>query len=397
MDAPTVKSLELVANRRNGSKTGSLLQALDATKTPMGARLLRGQLISPLSDTEQIEARLTAVGELHDNDRLLESCAKDLQRFPDVDHIASRFASLPKRFDLRELRAEVEAIRGLRQAIAQTGALLADVEPLSSELWTAHVVALKQAHEAFASLAKQIDECVVADAPAGLAGNINNGAGNQRNLQDIFCIKADVNGLLDAARCAYVCTVRDMEALVEGYRVAHGVDCELVKSSSRGYHLSVPRQREHAIPGFFVQAVRQKRVVLCTTPELASLNNRQARVEEEILKLTVLHLARIRDAVVQLLPHLVKLSDAVALVDVLAGFAALARERGYVRPQIGRTLALKQSRHPVVELRSSFTPNDVHFKLGQRLAVVTGPNCVGKSTFLCRALCRCPSPGLHAR
>jgi len=206
-------------------------------------------------------------------------------------------------------------------------------------------------------------------------------------LQDIFCIKADANGLLDAARCAYVCTVRDMEALVESYRVAHGVDCELVKSSSRGYHLSVPRQREDAIPGFFVQAVRQKRVVLCTTPELASLNNRQARVEEEVLKLTVLHLARIRDAVVQLLTHLVTLSDAVALVDVLVGFATLARERGYVRPQVGRTLALVQSRHPVVELRASFTPNNAHFKLGQRLAIVTGPNCVGTSTFLCRALC----------
>ena len=108
------------------------------------------------------------------------------------------------------------------------------------------------------------------------------------------------------------------------------------------------------IPSLFVQAVRHKRTILCTTPELASLNNRQARVEEEILKLTVLQLSKIRDAIVLTLPSLIKLSDAIALIDTLVAFASISSERNYVRPQLGRPLMLTASRHPVVCF--SFTP-----------------------------------------
>ena len=115
MDAQTIKSLELVANRRTGSKAGSLLHALDDTKTPMGARMLRGQLISPLSDTEQINLRLLAVAEMVANDDPRDLARADLARFPDLDRIAARFTLVPKRFDSRELRAEIEAVRGLRQ------------------------------------------------------------------------------------------------------------------------------------------------------------------------------------------------------------------------------------------------------------------------------------------
>jgi len=119
MDAQTIKSLELVANRRTGSKLGSLLQILDVTKTCVGARFLRGQLISPLSDLDQIELRLTAVSEMAENPDCRNLVQNDLARFPDLDRIATRFAVLPKRFDVRELRAEIEAVRGLRQAISQ--------------------------------------------------------------------------------------------------------------------------------------------------------------------------------------------------------------------------------------------------------------------------------------
>ena len=112
------------------------------------------------------------------------------------------------------------------------------MSPMEAEIWVAQLDIVKQARESFSALAADIDACICG-GPSESSRSVH--------LQDVFCIKAEANGLLDAARCAYVCTVRDMETLVERYRAEHNLDCELIRSATRGYHLSVSRSQESKV------------------------------------------------------------------------------------------------------------------------------------------------------
>jgi len=383
MDSSTIKALELIVNRRTGGKEATLFSVLKKTKTHMGTRLLRGQIISPPANVHVINGRLDAVQECVDHASTgmfsFEHARDALSRMSDLDKLCSKFSNEPKRFTVRELKSEIEAVLDVRAFGNELNILVEAIGPLETTFWKAAYGSLAAEQETFSRLAEVIDQVTSPQVTSSKSDH---------HLQDIFCVKADVDGLLDVARIAYVQVVKEMEALIDQLREATGLaKLELKRTTGRGYHLSVPRGLESRLPPYFVQAVRYRKSILCTTTELASLNNRQARLETEILALTVARLRPVRACITEAFGNMLKVSEVVAMVDMILGFAELSQQGRYVRPKVAEKLdgeiRMMQVRHPVVEtVIDDFEPRDVCLGHGQRLLVVTGENCAGKTTLL---------------
>ncbi|KAH9261162.1 hypothetical protein BASA81_000866 [Batrachochytrium salamandrivorans] len=388
MDLTTIKSLELVANRKTGGREGSLLSVLKHTRTAMGGRLLRGQLISPPALLESIQGRLDAVEEivLVNGDTGSEETAQQVQtaqaalgRMCDLDKLCSRFSLEPKGYKIRELKSEIEAVIGVRNFSVELNLLLECLSGLKQTFWCTMHQDLLVAKQVFAMLHEEIGQ--VTSPPVLLGGKTDH------HLQDIFCVKADVDGMLDVARLAYVHAVTEMQTLVADLRESTGIGkIELKRATNRGYHLSVPRTFESRLPVAFVQAVRNKKSILCTTPELASLNNRQARLENEILALTTLRLRPLRGLISDSLAVMLRCSESVALCDMIFSFAEVSQQAGYCKPKFvegGGMLQMDNLRHAVLEtLIDDFDPRTVATMANTRLMLVTGENCSGKTTYL---------------
>lgn len=386
MDLVTIKSLELVANRRTGGREGTLLSVLKRTRTAMGARLLRGQLISPPALLESIQGRLDAVEEVvllasgsPEGDEGVQTALAALGRMGDLDKLCSKFSLEPKGYKIRELKSEIEAVIGVRNFSVELNLLVEGLSGLKQTFWRTMHQDLLVAKHAFATLHEEIGQ--VTSPPVLLGGKTDH------HLQDIFCVKADVDGMLDVARLAYVHAVTEMQTLVADLRESTGIGkIELKRAANRGYHLSVPRTFESRLPALFVQAVRNKKSILCTTPELASLNNRQARLESEILALTTLRLRPLRGLIANSLAVMLRCSEGVALCDMVFSFAEVSRQPGYCKPRFvdgAGMLQLDGLRHAVLEtLIDDFEPRTVTTMASTRLVLVMGENCSGKTTYL---------------
>lgn len=383
IDSSTIKALEIVANKRTGGKEGTLFSILKTTRTAMGARLLRGLLISPYASITQIINRLDALEECliqkgTEEDRQ-EQALQCLSRVTDLDRLCSRFSTQPKQFTLRELKAEIDAVLDVRNLAIELNILLSCLESLVCSFWQELKEKLKSNQPIFAKLLEIIDE-ITAESPASTKKN--------HHLQDIFCVKADVDGMLDTARLAYAEVIKEMEKLLDDLKDKTNIGkLELKRTEGRGYHLSVPRSYENSLPSFFLQAVRHRKSILCTTADLASLNNRQARLEAEILALTVTRLKPLRASITDALHHLLETSETIAICDVILSFAETSATRNYIRPvlvnQSDGEVRIDSMRHPVLEtIVDKYNPKDLVFTSGQSVVLVTGENCAGKTTFL---------------
>ena len=136
------------------------------------------------------------------------------------------------------------------------------------------------------------------------------------------------------ARTNFISVTEEMEDLVARYRAEHALNVTLQYSASRGHYLKVPRKQEGALPASFMQIVKTRASLSCSTEELASLNNRQKQAWGQVLKLSTLQLQRIRRIVAGALPQLFMIAEALALADMLLGFCTFCgRQKGrFVRP-----------------------------------------------------------------
>jgi hypothetical protein len=158
-------------------------------------------------------------------------------------------------------------------------------------------------------------------------------------------------------------------------------------TASRGYHLLLIG--EH-LPDMFIQSVMKGKKIFTTTEDLESLSNRSEEAYAEIICLTNEVTKELLKHVMQYMQHLYKLADAIAMIDMLLGFACLVTEKNsrapYTRPHLGKEgpLVIQQGRHPVIEcLCKDVVPNDIILDPDMSsCTLITGPNCAGKSTLL---------------
>lgn len=363
LDEMTRRNLELVESLRGGDGGGTLISVLDRTLTPMGSRLLRQWILTPLTDKKKIDARLDAVASLARDPIGREAVRDALDGVRDIERLASKAAAgrgTPR--DLRALGDSVGRLPVLHDAIHQLdGGSNPFVELLAR--W-----------DACADISKEIVDTIVDRPPISLG--------------EESCIREGIDGSLDELR-----TLRDggkdaiariqleersrtgINSLKVGYNRVFGYFIEISNSNS---HL-VPSdyQRRQTLTGaerYVTPALKEYEEKVLTAAE--RIEERERELFETLRRRVGAHIRRLQCA-----------AQITAELDVLASLAEAAERESYVRPTVadGFTLSIKGGRHPVVERmmpREKFIPNDIELVEGRRLMILTGPNMSGKSTIL---------------
>ena len=355
LDAATVRNLELP----------SLVQLIDRTSTPVGARQLGAWLGAPLRDAESIELRLAAVDELVDAPALQDRLRDVLKPVGDLERLVTRAAQgHATARELVGLRRSLEAIPAVQEALAACSALV--TRELAGHVSTAP------------ELASTLARALVEDPPPTLrqGGVIRHG------------YDADLDEISDASRGA-----RDWIAKLEATeRRRSGIrSLKVGFNKVFGYYIEVSHANTAHLPDDYVRKQTLTGGERYITPDLKQREAIVLSAQERIAarELEILH--DLGTAVTEAAPALRASAHAIGMVDALLSLAVAAAEHGWRRPEVnaGLQLGIKGGRHPLVERglpAGVFVANDLELDPdAAQIVILTGPNMAGKSTYLRQA------------
>ena len=368
IDAATRDSLELTATA-GGVRKGSLLDAVDRTVTGAGARALAADLGAPLMNRAAIERRLDLVRLLIEEDGLRERLRASLRAAPDIGRALGRLAAgrgSPR--DLGQLRDGLDAAWALGEQLervpVERAALLATLAPRL------------RGHGALIDLLRR----ALVPTPPVDAG-------------DGGYIAAGYDAALDALRDTGAGGRRAIATLEGALRTETGVATLRIRYNNvLGYHVEIPARAADplmAAESGFTHRQTLAGVVRFNTPRLHDVAAQVMQAGAHALTAEAAHLEELTATALATREAIATTADALARLDVAAGLAELAADRGWARPRLvdHACFEIEGGRHPVVEAalaRSGdrFVPNDCRLSDASRLWLVTGPNMGGKSTFL---------------
>lgn len=360
LDMFTRANLELTKTLREGRVKGSLFGTLDKTKTAMGARLLKRSINEPLQSVEEINRRLDAVDELRSDLPRMDAVAAALDGIFDLERLITRisYATLDARNCLA-LKNSLVRLPALKKALASsTSVLLNDLHD-----------SLDVMEDICALLEASIDE----DAPAGITegGIIKTG------------YNADIDELKDMSHNGK----QQIAGLESAERQATGIkNLKVGYNKVFGYYFEVTKSYLELVPYRYIRKQTLANCERFVTPELKELEEKLSGAEEKRVTLEYECFLVIRQKLSDSIRRFQKSADAIALVDMLRSFAAVAFERHYARPAMMAEgeLAIEGGRHPVVEsfVKQSFVKNDTHLSDNESIMILTGPNMAGKSTYM---------------
>jgi DNA mismatch repair protein MutS len=381
IDPATRASLE-IEKALGGAREGSLLAAIDRTVTAPGARLLASRLSRPLLDQAAIDARLDAIGWFMERRDIRRDLREVLRGAPDMARSLSRLAlgrGGPR--DLASLATSLAAAGAAARILATQDDPLGGPPP---EIAAAAETVDLDARPRLAGLRALLDEGMTGEPP--------------HLARDGGFVAPGVSTDLDAARALRDDSRRVVAALEARLAADSGVPVRIRHNAVLGYFVETTAKQaeplfQPPLSALFIHRQTLANQVRFTTVELADLDARIARAADQALRLEVEMFERWRGAACELGDEILAAAEGLARLDVAAGLAEWAADVGAVRPVVDRSLAFeaRAARHPVVEAAvrregGVFTPNDCALDgagaAGPRLAIVTGPNMAGKSTFL---------------
>jgi len=363
LDATSARHLEITANTLDGSKAGSLLVLLDQCRTRQGSRLLRAWLDQPLRDRAGLELRWRQVGWLTE-DSHRAPLQKQLAGVPDLDRILGRVAlGLATPPELGQLREGLARIQNLPWLIEQGGWFR---EAQELELWPGGTPLCP---ELLATLQRCLEESLPLELERGSV------------------IREGVDPELDGVRRLARDAKQVMLELEEEERAASAINSLKIKYNRVfGYYFEITKANLAAAPAHFIRKQTLANAERFTTEKLMAFEQRLLSAEGDLLRLEEAQFRKVLAAVLEHRSDLTGLSRAVAKLDVLCALAERARLSGWTRPELSeeRELVLAGARHPMLEARMGreCIPNDLSLPARKAMAVVTGPNMGGKSTFL---------------
>ncbi|MBN1442976.1 MAG: DNA mismatch repair protein MutS [Planctomycetes bacterium] len=361
IDRTTQRALELTETSRSGGREGTLLASFDRTCTSAGGRLLRDWLLSPLTDVDAIVHRQEGVEELTSRSDLRDALGRLLRRVHDLERICARVSySSANARDLLALARTLELVPDLR----------AHLEGCSASI-------LRGAAARLADLPGLRDELAGALLPEPPLSIRDGGL-----IREGYC--AELDELRAIAREGKQWIARFQQGEIEKTGIS---SLKVGFNKVFGYYLEVTNTHREKIPPSYIRKQTLKNCERFITPELKEYENKVLHAREQAVELEHEIFLRLRDEASGHIEALQETAAALAEVDVIRTFSALAQERGYVRPRLTTDLCLKivDGRHPMVEevaTTEPFVPNSVELTPEANIMIITGPNMAGKSTYI---------------
>ena len=362
LDSATRRNLELTETLREKQKKGSLLGVLDRTKTAMGGRMLRKYIEQPLIDREGIEKRLDAVEALCKKSVDREELREYLHTIYDLERLLGKVSyktANPR--DLIALRNSLAVLPSIRT-------VLSDIDsPLLKELCD-DLDPLQDIH-------RLIDDAITEEPPIA--------------VKEGGIIKEGFHKTIDSLKKAKTDGKSWLAALEEEDRERTGIKNLRIKYNKVfGYYIEVTTSYKDQVPEDYVRKQTLANAERYTTPRLKELEDSILNAEDKLFTLEYDLFCEIRETIAGEVERIQKTARAVANLDVFASLAYAAEQNQYVRPSLNEKglIDIKEGRHPVVEQmiqNDMFIANDTHLDdKKQCIAVITGPNMAGKSTYM---------------
>ncbi|KMU91108.1 DNA mismatch repair protein mutS [Coccidioides immitis H538.4] len=377
IDLSTIISLELIQNLQRAKSKDCLIGILNETLTPMGARLLRINVWQPSTEPTKLLGRYDAVEELATREDMFHAVREALKSFVDSDKILTALTLVPTRITFEHAEQSINNMIMLRTYVSSIKPIYESLTGSKSDL----LVAIRNLcdpsqYEVIESL---LDSTLNADVsyqsrPLDLR--------NQRT----YAVKAGVNSLLDVARQTYKEANTDVNELASHLTEAHNLSLDLRFETARQYYFRLPVSdlEEKQLPGVFINVFRKRSYLEFQTLDLVKLNQKITDSHNEVITMSDKSVQELIEDVRSEISVLFRISEGLAMLDMLSTFAQLVVVHDYVRPELTDTLAIKAGRHPIREKIHSnkFIPNDAYATQQSRFQIVTGCNMSGKSTYI---------------
>jgi DNA mismatch repair protein MutS len=361
LDQATRRNLELLATMR-GERRGSLLWVLDQTLTPMGGRLLRQWLLTPLTDIAAIGERLDAVEHLRDQHAWRQGLEAELRQVGDLERLNGRLAAArvtPR--DIVALAATLERIGRIK--VALDGVSVTPLRRCGDDL------------DPMPDVKARITTTLADDPP------LNPHAGGL--IRTGFHATVDeLRGLSQNGKL----WITQLEAAERGRT---GIASLKIRYNQVfGYYIEITKPNLHLVPADYRRKQTMANAERFVTPQLEEYEAKVVGAEERLRGLEYELFMQLVQEIGTQQARLSRSAAATARLDIFCALSTIAERHQYVRPQLNRLrrLAIRDGRHPVVEVmagRAGFVPNDCVLDTdGPQILTITGPNMAGKSTYL---------------
>ena len=362
LDYVTRRGLELTKTMRDESRAGTLLDILDRTTTPMGARMLHDWLLSPQTERASIESRLDAVAELKSQGGLRMDLHEHLEHLPDLPRLTTRACTG---------RASPRDLAAIALALAKLPKLQKSMIKLSSDM----LARIRDQIKPCPQLCHLIQSALVDQPPMSLkeGGIIRTG------------YHPELDRLHDISKGGKAWLAQYQAQEIERTGIPN---LKVGFNSVFGYYIEITHAQAGKVPPEYQRKQTLKNAERYITPELKEHEDLVLRAEEKANALEFELFQELRVRVIQEKEALYTTANLIAILDVLLSLAEQADRYQYCRPQLedSTELCIEQGRHPVLDVTlpaGSFVPNDVLLDAtGGSLWLITGPNMAGKSTYI---------------
>ncbi len=362
LDSSTRRNLELTETLREKQKRGSLLWVLDKTKTAMGARQLRTDIEQPLINMEDINDRLDTIEQLGKNTVSRDEIREYLNPIYDMERLLGRvsYKSANPR-DLISFANSMEMLPHIKTVLKDFDAKL--LQEIDRQI------------DGLEDLFQLIKDSICEEPPV--------------TIREGGIIKEGFDEDIDRLRKAKTEGKNWLAQLEETDRERTGIKGLKIKYNKVfGYYFEVTNSFRHLVPEDYVRKQTLVNAERYTTPRLKELEDTILNAEDKLNVLEYDMFCKIRDDIAAQLERIQKTAKAVARLDVFSALSVVAEQNHYVRPELNDKgiIDIKEGRHPVVEKmidHDMFVSNDTFLDNANHcIAVITGPNMAGKSTYM---------------
>ncbi len=359
LDHITLRHLEVIEPQNRQNKDQTLLHHLNQTKTPMGARLMRDWVQTPLLSVSKIHARQDAIEDLLNHPYVLLKIKDLLREVQDLERLIMKVATnYTSAKDLNVLKRSLKIIPDLKEQ-------LKELKPPLFSLLDEELLTLQE-------LVQNIEAALKEDTPLKLGDGQTFNLAYNSELDEWLKVNTTSKEWL----ASYQAKVRE-ETQIKTLKVGY--------NRVFGYFLEVSKGQAHLVPTHFHRRQTLANNERFISDELKSYETRIFQAEERVSNLEHTLFEELRQKVASFREPVMQTATIIAQVDALLSLALVAQKNHYIKPIVDEspTLKIDQGRHPILDKLCQFIPNDTFLDEEQnKLALITGPNMAGKSTYI---------------